>query len=228
MSSEVRSRESGPSLEGVEQAVLIVQGGPSHGAIKPLPSGVVTLGRQSDNFVVIDEAVVSRRHAAIVERGGAYYLRDLGSTNGTFINRQKIGEGEHLLKHNDTIRLGGSQVSLTFRHTGAPTLRISAIQPAPEPIVVDTRGRQVYLRGQLLAPPLARKEFDLLALLYSRRGEAIGRDEIARYVWPERPEGEVGEYEIEQCVHRLRSRIEEDKSTPKLLVTVRGFGYKLA
>ena len=46
-------------------------------------------------------------------------------------------------------------------------------------------------------------------------------------VWSERPEGDVGNHEIEQCVHRVRVRIEENPSRPKQLVTIRGFGYKL-
>ena len=74
---------------------------------------------------------------------------------------------------------------------------------------------------------MTRKEFDLVMLLDERRSEAVSRDDIAKQVWPERPDGDLGNHEIEQCVHRVRARMEEDPSKPVYVVTVRGFGYKL-
>lgn len=93
--------------------------------------------------------------------------------------------------------------------------------------MVDAKARHVYVEGQKLDPPVPRKEFDLLMLLDSKRGEAISRDEISIHVWPERTDGDVGNHEIEQCVRRVRVRIEQDPSNPRFLLTVRGFGYKL-
>ncbi len=206
---------------------LVLHEGSGGEASFPLTSPMTTLGRQPGNDIVLDSPVVSRRHAIIAQSDQGYAIRDLGSTNGTFVNHQRIDQGEHLLQHGDLIQLGG-EVSLVFRHAGGRTLRVSLAGGMLYPIVVDSRARQVYVRGQPLDPPLARKEFDLLMLLEARRGEAISRDEIARDVWPERPEGDVGNHEIEQCVHRLRARIEEDTSNPKHLVTVRGYGYKLS
>ena len=114
-----------------------------------------------------------------------------------------------------------------FQFSGAKTVRISTVQPPVDALVVDAKARQVYVRGDRLEPALPRKEFDLLQLLNSKRGEAVSRDEIASYVWAERPDGDVGNHEIEQCVHRVRARVEENTSKPEHLITVRGFGYKL-
>ena len=177
------------------QAALVVQGGPQDGTILPLSPETTTLGRESDNHVVLDEAAVSRRHALIVKTNTDHYLSDLGSTNGTYINRQKIEEGERLLRHGDVIHLGTGSVSYKFQHTGAATMVLSSTELPSDEVVVDAKGRNVYLSGERLEPPLSKREFDMLAILDARRGEAVSRDDIAMSVWSERPEGDVGNHE---------------------------------
>lgn len=211
-------------------ASLLVQGGQGDGSLISLISATTTIGRQHDNDVVIDDASVSRRHASIIDTGSGYMVRDLVSTNGTFLNRQRI-EGEKPLKHGDVIRAGGSDTTFVFHDSmvGLQTVKVSTVDTATamqQGVYVDNRSREVYIDGELLDPALPRKEFDLLSLLYSRRGEAISRDDIAAEVWSERGEGDVGNHEIEQCVHRVRARIEKDTSSPEHLVTIRGFGYR--
>lgn len=206
---------------------LFVQGGPRNGEIISITSEITTLGRQQDNDIVVDDPAVSRNHSAIVAGANGFSMRDLGSTNGTFVNRTRIFDEEHPLKHGDLVRLGGSSITFLFRYTGEQTVKISVVDPPIDSLVVDSKARQVYVRGKRLEPPLPRKEFDLLMLLSGRRGEAVSRYDIATQVWSERPDGDVGNHEIEQCVHRVRARIEEDTSKPQYLVTMRGFGYKL-
>jgi DNA-binding response OmpR family regulator len=58
-----------------------------------------------------------------------------------------------------------------------------------------------------------------------QRGTAVSRDDVARAGWPEREDGDVGNQEIEQCIRRIRRRIERDPSAPELIVTRRSFGY---
>ena len=70
---------------------LMVQGGPSSGMTIELAGRPVTLGRRGDNDVMVEEDTVSRRHALIMETPAGYVLRDLNSTNGTFVNRSKLG-----------------------------------------------------------------------------------------------------------------------------------------
>ena len=188
--------------------------------------GTVTLGRQSDNDIVVDEAGASRRHAAIRHADDGYYLVDLDSKNGTFVNNSRL-DGEHFLMHGDIIRLGGDDVSLVFKHPGGVTAELTVHDMEPENVSVDAKAREVWVDGNRLEPPLTRKEFDLLMLLDSRRGEAVSKDDMAAHVWSERAEGDVGDHEIEQCVRRVRVRVELNPSSPKYLVTIRGFGYKL-
>src|SRR3982751_4524261 len=73
-----------------------------------LSEGVTTLGRTTDNAVAFpDDANVSRQHAEIEARDGGYYVIDLGSSNGTTVNGEKL-TGEKYLSPGDVILLGGS------------------------------------------------------------------------------------------------------------------------
>lgn len=63
------------------------------------------LGRAAGSDVVIDDPCVSARHAEVARTGAGYTLRDLGSTNGTYVNGRRI-RGERVLRPGDRIRLG--------------------------------------------------------------------------------------------------------------------------
>jgi pSer/pThr/pTyr-binding forkhead associated (FHA) protein len=81
----------------------------------PLDGEELELGRDEDVAIRVDEPLVSRRHARIVRRGEGWVVVDLGSTNFTRVNGQRVRR-EHELEHGDEIRLGRSK--LTFL-TGA-------------------------------------------------------------------------------------------------------------
>ena len=100
--------------------------------------------------------------------------------------------------------------------------------PMCNELVVDGASREIWVRGQIQEPTLPRKEFDILEVLYRNRGRAMTRDEIANVGWPERVDRGVADEEIDQYIRRLRRRIEIDPSNPKLIVTLRGFGYRMS
>lgn len=92
----------GPSIEGPTLAVR--SGGPP-GAAFPLDRPTVTIGREPSAVVFLDDVTVSREHAVISIAGGAVTLRDLGSLNGTYVNRRRIEEEERL-EHGDELQIG--------------------------------------------------------------------------------------------------------------------------
>jgi pSer/pThr/pTyr-binding forkhead associated (FHA) protein len=85
----------------------------------------ITLDRRADNDIFVDETTVSRRHALIMETPAGFVLRDLNSTNGTFLNRDKVDTTERVLKHGDRIQLAGSETVFVFRQEGPATGSIS-------------------------------------------------------------------------------------------------------
>lgn len=187
---------------------------------------VLTVGRDPTNDLVIDHKLASRRHARFERDDAGFYVHDLDSTNGTYLNGQPIA-GTQLLRNNDEV--GFVDTVVIFRDPeatvkGMPPIARQRVAEPEEELRVDSRSKEVYLRGRLLDPPLTAKEFQLLELLYQRKGEVISKEGIAQGVW----DYEVYDYNaIDALVYRLRHRIEADPSIPRYLVTVRGFGYKL-
>lgn len=99
--SDVLSRVGEPS-----QWTLSILNGSSAGLVAPLGEGEgeIVLGRAHDADVVFSDEGLSRRHAIVFRRGGELWVRDLGSTNGTFVEATRV-EGEHVLSAGDTLRL---------------------------------------------------------------------------------------------------------------------------
>ncbi len=87
---------------------------------------------------------------------------------------------------------------------------------------IDTRSREVRVRGQLRA--LTRKEYDLLLLFARNPGRVYTRAQLLDAVWGYSYEGY--EHAIECHINRLRAKIEANSAKPKLLRTVWGIGYK--
>lgn len=187
---------------------------------------ILTIGRDSANDIVIDHPLASRRHARLEYDGSGYCVRDLDSTNGTYINGDRI-EGACALHNQDRIWVADTEIIFNdpeATQKGPLPIEILKRVRGDELLRVDSRAKEVYIQGQLIDPPLTVKEFQLLELLYTHKSQVISKDEIAKHVW----DYEVYDYNaIDALVYRLRQRIEIDPSNPRFLVTVRGFGYKL-
>jgi DNA-binding response OmpR family regulator len=95
--------------------------------------------------------------------------------------------------------------------------------PFPE---LEVNANAGVVRVNRCVVALSPKEFILLTYLYERRGKVCSKDEIGEAVWSEYQSG-VYDYQIENLVRRLRTKIENDPTNPQLLLTVRGLGYKL-
>jgi FHA domain len=181
-----------------------------------LTSESMTIGRAVSSDIVITSKRVSREHARIRRDGWRRILDDLGSTNGTFLNNERIITGREL-RDRDRIKIG--DVVFTF-HDPDITYRDSVL---PD-LEIDTLAGVVRVNRQIVE--LSPKEFVLLSYLRERANEVCSKDEIAHTVWPEY-ESDVYDYQIENLIRRLRAKIEAEPSDPQLLLTVRGLGYKL-
>lgn len=128
----------------MSQFQLVMRSGPTPGVTFPLEGEQLTIGRDSTNGVAINDAEVSRKHARLNLQGGKYVLEDLGSTNGTFVNGQRLA-GPVVLKSGDVVSLGeqivlmydviqadaGATVAVSRKAVQAPPPAPPAYSPAP-------------------------------------------------------------------------------------------------
>ena len=94
---------------------LVMRSGPSIGQIYPLEKAEMVIGRDLGNDIVISDSEVSRRHSRIFMQGNNYVIEDLGSTNGTFVNGQRL-TGSYVLRPGEIITFGET-LSLVFEGT---------------------------------------------------------------------------------------------------------------
>ena len=181
-----------------------------------LSGELTTIGRAVESDIVVTSKRVSREHARVQRDGWHVVLVDLDSTNGTFLNDERVMSPTEL-RDQDRVAIGDVVLifhdpDITFRDTIFPELEVDA---AAGVVRVDRR-----------IVSLSPKEFTLLVYLYNHPGQVCSKDEIGIAVWPEYQEG-VYDYQVENLVRRLRSKLEADPGDPQMLVTVRGRGYKL-
>jgi pSer/pThr/pTyr-binding forkhead associated (FHA) protein len=90
--------------DGGEEAVLVVTRGPYAGSRFALSPGLTTAGRHPDSTIFLDDVTVSRRHAEIRSTPEGFVVRDVGSLNGTYLNRERIEESP--LANGDELQIG--------------------------------------------------------------------------------------------------------------------------
>jgi pSer/pThr/pTyr-binding forkhead associated (FHA) protein len=96
---------------GHSPAFLYVERGPGAGQLLPLKQGVLVLGRASTSDLRLQHPSISRRHAQLTRRGDRLFIKDLGSQNGTYVNRVRLG-GEVELHPGDELALGNALLRL--------------------------------------------------------------------------------------------------------------------
>ncbi len=88
---------------------LVIKGGPGVGRDFMLGAGACVVGRDPGVDFTLEDNVVSRRHFRVVQEQGAYWVEDLGSTNGTLVNGRRMERIQ--LVDGDVISVGGTQVA---------------------------------------------------------------------------------------------------------------------
>ena len=105
---EEESIASALPAEGM--AIIVRSGGGRAGEAYVLERERLTIGRSPDADIFLDDVTVSRRHAELVRRGRGFTIEDLGSLNGTFVNRRRVEKDT--LEDGDEVQIG--KYRLTF------------------------------------------------------------------------------------------------------------------
>jgi hypothetical protein len=186
----------------------------------------LVIGRDESSDIVIPERQISRQHVRIFKEDNVYYIEDLKSRNGTWVNEQKL-EGVRELYDGDEINVAMA-IHLQFIGSGATA-------PLPFELPGSTNGRlrlerearRVFVNDQELDPPLSLPQYRLLELLYLHNGRICTRDNVVETVWPDVVGEGVSEQAIDALVRRLRDRLAEVDPDVQYILTVRGHGFRL-
>lgn len=133
---------------------LVLKSGPTAGQEFAFEIDEISIGRDVANAVVINDPEVSRRHARIFRQGINYVIEDLGSTNGTSVNNQRL-VGPYILRSGEVVTFG-EHTNLLFETTGdSIEATVAAFRPAEEePTAMAPRADM----GVMQPPPAFRPE----------------------------------------------------------------------
>jgi pSer/pThr/pTyr-binding forkhead associated (FHA) protein len=112
---------------------------------------VVAIGRKPENDIHIENLAVSGKHARIVNEGGKFFVEDLESLNGTFLNGEQISKAE--LQHNAVVTIGKHTlvfIEMTQAPSAAPVIEPDSFDKT---MVLDTKKHKEMVSGEKAAPP---------------------------------------------------------------------------
>ena len=186
----------------------------------------VSIGRDPDSTIRVDDPYVSRHHARVELRQQGAVLVDLGSHNGSLLNGQQVREPTTLAP-GDVIAI----VHTTIRCLAGPprqakTRTFARHAPAASSGVlrVDAQTYEVWVGDTPVQPRLSPQEFRLLRYLYERQDRVCDRQELGDAIW--------GAHNwdmnmLHRLVHRLKEKVEPDPGQARYVQTVPGVGYRL-
>lgn len=225
-------------------AFIIVKSGDAEdiGKTFTLNKPVAVIGRRTSQHepdIELNGDVISRRHIEILFRDDRFWVKDLGSTNGTMLNDDRIIAGNlYELKHDSKIGLGVEGTSahtvLVFKESESTNIihkKRSQAGKHGEALTVawlkiDEAKKEVVIDGE--EKNLSKKEYELLLFLYKNAGNVCSRDEIIEAVWPEsKDHSAISDATIDQLIHRLRLRVEPEPANPSRIISKKAFGYIL-
>ena len=186
-----------------------------------LSQAVYILGRDLACDICLPCRLVSRRHARLFHMTNGFFIEDLGSKNGTYINGEPITQAKPLYD-GDVLQIGTTyRFSFVDKEETAPVTQ----QPKIAVLQLDPSRKQVRVDGQLIDPPLATAQFALLQLLLDAQGHLVSYETIAKTVWGT-TQG-VTNHTIDSLLVRLRRRLAEVSPDRTFLQTIRGKGVKI-
>ncbi|MCI2430402.1 response regulator transcription factor [Candidatus Acetothermia bacterium] len=126
------------------------------------------------------------------------------------------GADDYITKPFDLREVEARLEAVMRRVSQSPYIQLGVLQ-------IDDERKEVRLQGETIE--LSPKEYDLLKLLASRPGKVFSHREIIDAIWQDNPY--ASSEDVKKYIYLLRNKLEKDAEDPKIILTVRGFGYKL-
>ncbi len=136
-----------------------------------LEKGLIDIGRSKENEVVIDNIAVSRKHAQIELKGTNYVLRDLNSSNGTFLNGVHIDANDHPLNEGDLIGIAKFQIQVRgLAKAAPPATKVLSQAEGEGTMIFDAPKRKAGVEPQAISEQKALHWPSLSATQGSKKG----------------------------------------------------------
>jgi hypothetical protein len=214
------------SQETTEKPILTVVEGNFQNQYWVIDQPQMTVGRDDEADIVLPERQISRQHIRLHIEDGHFYVEDLESRNGTWVNGQRL-QGRQEIFDGDEIHLA---LAIRMRFVGS-----GATAPLPFELPtniggklrIDRESRRVFIEDAEIDPPLSLPQYRLLELLYINTDNVCTRDQVVDAVWPDVVGDGVSEQAIDALVRRLRDRLAEYDEEHQFIITVRGHGFRL-
>lgn len=214
--------------QNLDRPILIIRGDQMSPQQWTMQKDDIIIGRGEECDIMLPERQISRQHLRLYREGDAYYVEDLESRNGTWLNNEPL-KGSHRLFDNDVIKMA-MVATLQFIGSGATAPLPFAV---PDSVLtggrlrLDREARRAFVGEQEIDPPLSPPQYRLLELLFVNAGRICTREQVVETVWPEAISEGVSEQAIDALVRRLRDRIAELDPDWQYIITVRGHGFRL-
>lgn len=137
-STKILNRNAKPCAFFVRRGKLVVVSGDDQGKTLLIDRPKVTFGTAKDNSLILSDSTVSRHHAVLMESAGGYLIKDLNSTNGTYLNGVLIREA--YLEFGEVITLG--QTKITF----VPFEEKIEVYPSSKNVYCEVYGQSLEMR----------------------------------------------------------------------------------
>lgn len=187
----------------------------------------LTIGREDDCEIQIDDRQVSRHHARLYLQNGRVEVEDLGSKNGTFLNGKPITE-RVTLSDSDIL-----QIAIIYKfvfYCSDATMPMEDLFQQDKyhdnQLLVDEKSRRVWVNGSELTPPLSAPQFRLLTVLVLNSGRVISRNDLIHAIWADEEAAGVSEQALDALIRRLRDRLKELEPDHNYVITIRGHGLR--
>jgi DNA-binding winged helix-turn-helix (wHTH) protein len=195
---------------------LVIEDGLNKGDEYIVRKPVTLIGRNESCDLIVSDPLVSRRHCQILWDGVYCTVEDLGSTNGTYVNGQRL-TAAYALRPGDRLQIA----DVIFNFADPQATLIGHKWPK---LKIERPAKRVSVNGELIE--LSTKEYALLLYLDEHSDRICSKEELTKAVWPEY-QGDVFDYQVESLIKRLRQKLEPEAEESHLVVTIRGRGYRL-